>query len=332
MPFKILMYHEPEDILKEAFAGSDIQIKFGTQPTEAAMCADIADCDALVLFEQPENGFNRKIIEAAKQLKLIARFGAGYETVDVDCASEDGIYVSNTPRVNNISVAEGILAMMVGCNRNTQKVVERFRRLKGDYPFFNSDSSARGHDLYGKTLGLVGCGSIGQTVAEMAVFGLHMKVIGYDPYLKDFPAHIEKMDSRDQVFQNADYVSLHLPSMESTRRSVGMSDFQMMKPTAYFINAARGNIVREEELICALRNKVITGAALDVYAQEPIAQSSYELFDLDHVYLLPHCTAFTVESHERGLRSMAQSLVEAANGQKPTFRVNEPVNPRLFKK
>jgi D-3-phosphoglycerate dehydrogenase len=332
MAFKVLVYHDFPDDDKGLLRKNGVELKVCSNPCEAQMIKDIVDCDAVIVFEQPENGFNKKIIDAGKKLKLIARKGVGYETVDVKYAEESGIFVTNTPRINNISVAEATIMMMIGCNRNTQKIVERFRRERKDYPFFTSDPASRGIELYGKTLGLIGCGSIGQSVAFIAANGFQMKIIGYDPYLKEIPAYITLKGTMDEVLNESDFVSLHLPSTDSTRGSIGLEQFKKMKPTAYFINAARGNIVREKDLVQALREKIIAGAGIDVYEQEPIAESSYELFEFERVFMLPHCTAFTVEGEERARASIIKSLIEAASGKKPTYAVNNPKRPRLFEK
>ena len=171
MGFRLLVYHEMLVFAKEKLTNAGIEVVRGTTPTEEGICSDIKDCDALVAFEQPEHGFNRAIIDAAPKLKLIARRGVGYETVDTDYAAKQGIYVTNTPGINSRTVAEAAIMLMLECARNAQKVNERFRQEKSTYQMFTSDVSSRGFELTGRTLGILGCGNIGRHVAQIATFG-----------------------------------------------------------------------------------------------------------------------------------------------------------------
>lgn len=326
--FKLLVYHDMPDFAVEELTAKGIKIVRGTDPTEAGICRDIVDCDGLVAFEQPERGFNRTIMDAAPKLKLIARRGVGYETVDVDYAAECGIYVTNTPAINSRTVAEAAIMLMLECARNAQKVNERFRRERSAYRMFTSDISTRGFELTGRTLGVIGCGNIGRHVAQIASQGFGMKVLGYDAYAGQLPGYIQRVGDMDQIFREADFVTLHLPSTPETRRSIGMAQFRTMKRTAILINTSRGDVIREEELIEALQNKVILGAGLDVFSSEPISQASAPLFDLERVALTPHNASFTVESLYNAVRSVVRSVLEVSSGQAPAFAVNRPVNPR----
>ena len=158
--FKLLMYFDmPEEAVKK-LRENGIEIKRGVAPDEENMCRDIADADGLVAFEQPEHGFNRRIIDCAPKLKIIARRGVGYETVDYKYAEEKGIFVTNTPAINSRTVAEATILLMLECARNAQRTNEEFRRAKKDYRMFTSDLSSRGFELTGLTLALTGCGNI----------------------------------------------------------------------------------------------------------------------------------------------------------------------------
>lgn len=332
MAFRLLLYHEIEDWAVARLEEAGVEIKLRKYRGKEAMMEDLADCDCIFFFERPESGFDKDLIDAAKRLKLLANDGVGYDAVNVPYTTQNGIYVTNTPGVNAQSVAEATLLLMIGCNRNIQRISDKFRRERSAYNFFNSNPNSRGNELFGKTLSLIGCGNIGRRVADICVNGLGMTVYGYDPYINGFPSGIHMVDTMQEALAIGDYVSLHLPSGPSTRRSFGMEKFKMMKPTAYFINAARGDIVCEDELVKALEEKVIAGAGLDVYQTEPIAQSSDPLFDMDRVFLLPHMAAFTWESHDNSVASMVDSIIEGAKGLVPTHRVNNPKNPRLLTK
>ena len=330
MGFRLLVYHEMPVFAKEKLTNAGIEVVRGTTPTEEGICSDIKDCDALVAFEQPEHGFNRAIIDAAPKLKLIARRGVGYETVDTDYAAKQGIYVTNTPGINSRTVAEAAIMLMLECARNAQKVNERFRQEKSTYQMFTSDVSSRGFELTGRTLGILGCGNIGRHVAQIASQGFGMKVLGYDAYAARLPEYIHQADNAERIFREADFVSLHLPSTAETRRSIGMEQFRMMKRSAILINTSRGDVIREEELIQALQEKVILGAGLDVFSSEPISEISYPLFELDRVAVMPHCASFTLESLYNAVNSVVQSVLEVAEGKCLTYCVNHPDHPRAL--
>ncbi len=331
MAFKVLVYHDmPENILEDLLRAG-IEIVRGTVPNEETICREIADCDALVAFEQPENGFGKTIIDAAPNLKLIARRGVGYETVDVDYASKRGIWVTNTPAINSRTVAEATILLMLECSRNAQKTNERFRKERSGFQMFATNLSDRGFELTGRTLGLIGCGNVGLNVAQIAAHGFDMKVYAYDAFAKNLPDYIVQVSSKEEIFRLADFVSIHVPSTKETKHSIGMEQFQLMKPGAFLINTARGDVVREKELIEALKTKVIRGAGLDVYASEPISEGSYPLFELEYVELTPHNASFTVESLLNAFESIKRSLSEVAAGKKPTFAVNCPEHPRAGK-
>jgi len=327
--FKLLVYHDMPDFAIKELTANGVEIVRGTEPTEAGICRDIADCDGLVAFEQPEHGFNRVIMDAAPKLKLIARRGVGYETVDVDYAAEMGIYVTNTPAINSRTVAEAAIMLMLECARNAQKVNERFRQERSAYRMFTSDVSTRGFELTGRTLGVIGCGNIGRHVAQIASQGFGMKVLGYDAYAGQLPDYIQRVEDMEQIFRESDFVSLHLPSTPETHGSIGMAQFRIMKRTAILINTSRGDVIREAELIEALQNKVILGAGMDVFSSEPIAQASYPLFELERVAVTPHNASFTLESLYNAVRSVVRSVLEVAGGQTPAFAVNSPAEPRM---
>mgnify|MGYP004456178445 CR=1 FL=1 len=329
MAFKLLVYHDMPAFAVQELEKNGIEIKRGTEPTEAGICRDIVDCDALVAFEQPEHGFGKAIIDAAPKLKLIARRGVGYETVDTQYAAEQGIYVTNTPAINSRTVAEAAIMLMLECARNAQQVDVRFRKERAAYKMFTSDVSSRGFELTGRTLGIIGCGNIGRHVAQIAAQGFGMKVLGYDAYAGALPDYIERVDGTERIFREADFISLHLPSTPETRHSIGKAQFTMMKNSAILINTSRGDVVCEDELIEALQRGEIGGAGLDVFSSEPISEASYPLFDCKRVCLTPHNASFTVESLYNAVKSVVQSVLEVAQGQKPTHAVNSPVHPRM---
>ena len=190
---------------------------------------------------------------------------------------------------------------------------------------FGIRDQVRGVGLEGKIVGIVGFGAIGSLVARKAILGFGMSVIAYDPYLaKDkVPAEITLVDSWEELFQTADFVTLHLPSTPETKGCVGKDEFGMMKSTAFLINAARGEIVNQADLIAALQENMIAGVGLDVYAQEPPVKDN-PLFQLDNVILTPHNAALTKECAIRTAIHAAMGIDDVLSGRTPKWPVNEP--------
>ena len=187
--------------------------------------------------------------------------------------------------------------LMLECARNAQQVSARFRQDRRDYRMFTSDVSTRGFELTGKTLGLVGCGSIGRHVAQIASQGFGMRVLGYDAYAPRLPDCIERAESMDRLLRDADIVSLHVPSTPETRRSIGRRQFEMMKDSAILINTSRGNNVDEAALLNAPNSGKLRAAGLDLYAEEPPTNKT--LLSHPAVSCTPHIGAATKEAQKR---------------------------------
>ena len=231
MSFKILL---PQPILesgRQYLLDKGYELVDGSGFEEEDIIRDIKGCDGMIVRTAK---ITRRILEAADSLKVIARHGAGFDGVDLEAAREKGIVVLYAPRANSQSVAELAIFYMLHCSRNFKLVQKLYR---DDYRFakFNVEK----HELNGKTLGLIGVGNIGGLVAKKAALGFDMKVLAFDPYAKDLPDYIELAGSREEVFEKADYVSLHVPATPETVNSVGAKEFQLMKPTAFLINVSR---------------------------------------------------------------------------------------------
>ncbi len=317
MAYKVLI---PQDITaagKNYLLEKGYEIKMGSGITTEAISKDVADCDAILVRTAQ---IPAEVLKAGKKLKVIGRHGIGVDNIDVEAATELGIYVTYAPLSNANSVAEHVIGFIVALARNMVRVDREFR--SGDFEIRNR---VKGTDLEGKVLGLIGLGRIGTMVARKAALGLGMKVIGYDPYVKKDQSakEIEVMDKWDSVFQNSDFISLHMPATKETKGSVGKKEFEMMKPQAYFINAARGEVVNEAELIEVLQQKKIAGAALDVFEKEP-PEKDNPLFKLDNVIVTPHNAALTQESMDRMGLHAAIGIDEVLSGKKPSWPVNTP--------
>jgi D-3-phosphoglycerate dehydrogenase len=317
MSFKVLIPQDITEMGKDYLRERGYEVIIGSGVTVEAICKDVVDCDAILARTAL---FPAKVLRAGKKLKVIGRHGIGVDNIDVNTATELGIYVTYAPTSNANSVAEHTLALILAAAKNMFKIDKEFRN--GNFEIRNR---IKGMDLEGKTLGLVGLGRIGKMVAKKAIYGFGMKVIGYDPYIvrDQVDVEIELTSDWDYVFKNADFVSLHLPSTPETKGRVGKKEFEMMKSTAVLVNCARGDVVNETEMIEALQQNKIAGAALDVFAQEPPAKEN-PLFQMDNVVVTPHNAALTQESMDRMGLHAAMGIDEVLSGKKPSWPVNQP--------
>jgi D-3-phosphoglycerate dehydrogenase len=293
------------------------EIKIGTGTTVDLMKEEVRGCDAILMRTAT---LPAEVLRAEDRLKVISRHGVGVDNIDLEAATELGIVVTNAPESNANSVAEHALGLILACAKNISFFNSQTR--KGN---FGIRDQVRGVDLEGKTIGVVGYGAIGSLVAQKAANGFEMNVVVYDPYIAkdELKPEFTQVDSWDELFQTADFVTLHLPSTPETKGCVGEEEFGMMKSTAYLINTSRGDIVNEVELIKALQEGLIAGAGLDVFTQEPPAKDN-QLFQLENVILTPHNAALTKECAIRTAIHAAMGIDAVLSGQKPQWPVNEP--------
>ena len=284
--------------------------------TEEDIIADIGDCDAIIVRTAK---ITAKIFDAAPKLKILARHGAGYDGVDLEAARKHGVLVCTAGGANAISVAELAIFYMLYCSRNFKKVqklyLEDYRKAKMGIPKT---------ELEGKTLGLVGLGNIGKLVAKKAALGFDMTVLAYDPFAKKegLPEYIRLVEDRDEIFRQADYVSLHVPATPETVHSVSDREFGLMKESAYLINTSRGSIVDEPALVRALQAGKIAGAGLDVLEKEPIDPAN-PLIEMDNVLTAPHIGGATKEASSRSSVACAEAIDDFFSGRTPKFVVQE---------
>lgn len=265
--------------------------------------------------------FTRELMDSAPQLKVISRTGAGVDNVDLKAATEKGILVLNTPEANSRSVAEHALTLMCALAKHVVFLDDQVRKDN-----FKARRLNLPVDMDGKTLGLVGCGRIGLMVAKKCINAFDMKVIGYDPFVKTAPEGVELVASIEDVFKAADFISLHIPLIESTRNLVAEGLLSLMKPSSYLINTARGGIIDEKVLAAKLRDRKIAGAALDVFEKEPL-DASNELLGLDNIILTPHSAALTKECTVRVALAAVEGVVDHIQGRTPKFVYNKEVLP-----
>jgi D-3-phosphoglycerate dehydrogenase len=232
--------------------------------------------------------------------------------------------VTFAPESNANTVAEHAIGCILTLARNFIQLDRETRAGN-----FSIRDKLFGSDLAGKTLGVVGMGKIGRRVAQKAGRGLEMKVVGYDPFLKpeQMAEFATPAASMDEVFSAADFLTLHIPGGASNKGVVGRKQFGLMKGTAFFINASRGDVVDEAALIEALRSGVIAGAAIDVFEKEP-PQQDHPLMSMSNVLLTPHNASQTRECMIRMALHAAQGIDEVLTGKRPTWPVNDPKKGR----
>ena len=262
------------------------------------LLAVIKEFDALIVRSATK--VTREVIEAGAKgnLKIIGRAGVGYDNIDVTAASENGIIVKCAPYGNTNAVAELTLSLMLSVSRNIPQAHQSLK--EGVW----KKEKLKGTELSYKTLGILGCGKIGQRVAELARRGFDMEVIGYD--IKPCLESSIKFTSKEEVLAKADYVSIHTGGSELI---VGENELLLMKPTAYLINTSRGVNVDEQALYEALKGKRIAGAALDVYAEEPKVEGAEfrnKLKELDNVVFSSHLGASTTEAQRETSTEIAR--------------------------
>ncbi len=260
--------------------------------TEAELLPVVADATALVV--RSETKVTRKVIEAAKQLRVVGRAGVGVDNVDVEAATQHGIVVMNTPGGNTVTTAELSFALLLALARKVPQAHASMTAGKWDRKLF------QGLELAGKTLGVLGMGRIGTEVAKRAkAFG--MNVIAYDPYLTEDRAKAigaEFADSVDDLYRAADFITIHMPVTPETKHMLNAAAFARMKPGVRLVNCARGEIIVEADLIAALESGKVGSAALDVYAVEPLP-ADHPYRRQPNLILTPHLGASTGEAQEK---------------------------------
>jgi D-3-phosphoglycerate dehydrogenase/(S)-sulfolactate dehydrogenase len=275
------------------------------------LVALFADVDGAIIASDE---VSEAVMDAAPRLRVIARPGVGYDSIDVRAATERGIAVCNMPAVNSTAVAELTIALLLLCARHLPPNIDdvrsgAWRRLEG-------------RELGGATLGLVGLGAIGKAVARLATcFG--MSVLAHDKVQDRAFAdqHGVRYVDAEELLRSSDYVSLHVYLDADTRHWMDESKLALMKPTAYLVNTSRGPVVDEAALYRTLRDGAIAGAALDVVEVEPLPADS-PLRELGNVYLTPHVGGVTREARERSGRGAAQNVLSVLAGGEPMNVVN----------
>jgi len=301
------------DLLSSYF---DVSVNpFERNLRRAELLEHIKDADAILCLLS--DSIDRSVMDAAPRLKCISNYAVGYNNIDVEYASKQGIVVCNTPKVLTETTADLTWALIMSCAR---RIVEsdsflRSGEFKGWEPML-----LMGADIHHKTLGIIGMGRIGQAVAKRAS-GFGMKVLAYDPSLpEDHNTALWKSTNLQTLLREADFVSLHVPLTEKTQHMIGPGELKLMKRGAILINTSRGAVINESALIEALRQNRIAAAGLDVYEKEPYIPQ--ELLELKNVVLLPHIGSATTETRTAMGIMAAQNAIAVLKGEEPPSRIN----------
>ena len=298
---KVLVSDKLSDTAVAIFRDRGIEVDFRPElgRDKEALRQVIGEYDGLAIRSATK--VSGKLLDGADRLKVIGRAGIGVDNIDVQAASRKGVIVMNTPLGNAITTAEHAIAMMMSMARQIPEADASTRA--GNW----EKSRFVGTELFGKTLGVVGCGNIGSAVCRRGI-GLEMKVVCYDPFLSEERAArlgIEKVDF-DELLARADVISFHVPLTDKTRRIMDASAFAKTRKGVRIVNCARGGVVDEQALADAIRSGHVAGAALDVFECEP--PENNPLLELPEVVVTPHLGASTTEAQEKVAQQVAEQM------------------------
>jgi D-3-phosphoglycerate dehydrogenase/(S)-sulfolactate dehydrogenase len=320
MPHRVLvadeLSQEGVEILRKA--GLQVDVRVGMKPEELE--ATVGDYDAVAV--RSASKITDRVLERAKRLKVVGRAGVGVDNVDLEAATRRGVVVMNTPGGSSVTVAELTLAMILALSRHIAQATASMKAGKWEKKRF------QGHELSGKTLGVVGIGNIGSVVVDRAR-AMRMDVVAYDPFISPEGAARLGVDllPLDQLWGRADVISLHVPLTDKTRNLVNAETLRKMKKGALLVNCARGGLVDEKALAEALASGHLGGAALDVFEKEPTPADN-PLLKLDNFICTPHLGASTEEAQAAVAAAIAEQLAAFLVSGEVRNAVNVPAMSR----
>jgi D-3-phosphoglycerate dehydrogenase len=295
-------------------AGFDVDLGLGWNREQ--LVEQIGDYDGILIRSATK--LDAELIGHAPKLRVIARAGVGIDNIDVAAATKRGIIVANAPRSNIVTAAEHTMALLLALARNIPQAHGSLTAGRWDRKLFN------GTELMDKTFGVLGFGRIGQLVAARAK-GFGMRVIAYDPYVateRYANLGVEKCDSSDELYAQADFITIHLPNTPETDGWLDAAAFAKMRDGVRILNVARGSLIVDADLQAALDSGKVAGAALDVFKTEPI--TDHPLFGYPNVIVTPHLGASTTEANDRAGYQAAEQIVAALQGGSVTTAINAP--------
>jgi D-3-phosphoglycerate dehydrogenase len=312
---------ESFELEKEELNKVGAEVVVGQCKTEDEIIKIAKDADGLIVQYA---SITRRVIKSLKKCKVISRYGIGVDSIDVEAATEHGIWIVNVPEYCINEVSDHTITLALACVRKVvmldNAVKKGIRNFKISTPIFR---------LRNMKLGLVGFGNIARMVSLKAqAFGLI--VVAYDPYISSFAMaqnNVKKVGLED-LLKEADIISLHLPLTKDTKYMFTEKEFKLMKNTAFIINTARGPLIKENDLYRALNEKWIAGAGLDVIEKEPIDLNN-NLLKLDNIIITPHVAFYSEESLKDLQRDAAKGVAQVLNGETPSSIVNKEVLKKL---
>ncbi len=314
--FKVLLYEDMREEGKKLLQ-EKAEVLLAKSLEEASLIEQAKEVDGIVI--RANGKVTRRMMEAAPRLKVIGRHGVGVENIDLEAATEKGIWVVNTPDANDLSVAEHFfgLALMLSKMLKKGDLALREGRWEARYQYI-------GRELHGKTLGILGFGRIGKSIGRIGYYGFRMKILYYDALrFEEVEKEIGAVKaSLEEILSQSDLISVNLPLVPGTKGLIGERELKMMKPTAYILNLARGPIWDEKALYRVLKEGRIAGAAADVFEVEP-ASKDHPLLELENFIGTPHMAAHTEEALKR-MSLVAEDVLRVLEGKEPVHPVNRP--------
>lgn len=322
---KVLISDNVADICRQILEREpeiEVDTRVGLSPQELQEI--IGDYSALIV--RSETKVTAPIMQAASQLRVIGRAGAGVDNIDVPVATKQGIIVVNTPGGNTISTAEHTFSLLLSLSRYIPQAVQSLKENRWERKKYT------GVEVAGKTLGIIGLGKVGREVARRAkAFG--MQILAYDPFVS-----VEIADSMgaevtdlERIYAESDYISVHTPLTEETRNLISDREFEKCKEGVRIINCARGGIIDEEALLRAIESGKVSGAALDVYETEP--PTNRKLLERPEVICTPHLGASTEEAQSNVAMEVSEEVLDALHGRPVRNAVNlPPIDPVIYEK
>lgn len=303
---KVLVFDEIAETAITYLKANDLEVISNKQNDDNDLIAH-SDADGMILMMHP---VSEKILSQMPKLKVIARYGVGYDNVNLDDVDAHGIIVTNTPGANATAVAETAVMHMLMAGRSFYQ-----QRLSITEDVNNIQI---GQEVTNKTIGIIGFGAIGQKIDQLLT-GFNVKVLAYARHNK--VVKNGRMASLEEIYTQSDFVVLALPATSETNNMIDMAVFKKMKSNAVLVNIGRGTVIDEQALINALKSGEIAGAGLDVVAVEPISEDN-ELLSLPNVFVTPHVAAKSREAFDTVGLTAAEEVVRVLNGQAPRYQVN----------
>jgi D-3-phosphoglycerate dehydrogenase len=317
---RVMLLNPPQDKSGEAILESHVEIVRINNPDRETLLRAIKGVHGLIARGTKVTA---EILAQADVLEVVATPSAGYDHIDIDACSERGIPVVNNTGLNAVSVAEHTIGLMVGLAKAIP-LTHQLLRTNGWQTRIPYSWEQIGFELDGHTIGIVGVGNVGSRLAQRVRAAFNMTVLGYDPYVsreKMQACGATKVDRLDDMLPQVDFLSIHAPHTKETFHIISAPQLAKMKRTAYLMNCARGPLVDEQALVEALHNKVIAGAALDVFEPEPSLDNN-PLYQMSNVIVTPHLAGVTAQATKRMAIGAAEQTLQVLQGERPPRLVN----------